>query len=120
MTITLHAKEIASSDLEESLLTQPSAQPLSGDITVRSRIVFTSDDQSVVSGTWESEPGLARWEFLTRGEFIHVLQGRMIVTEDGHGPIEIAEGTTAVFPVGWKGTWEVLEKLRKVFVVYVP
>lgn len=120
MTAILHAEEIDSKDLDESLLAQPSAEPLSGDIAVRSRIVYTSDDQRIVSGTWESEPGLARWEFLTRGEMIHVLHGKMIITKDGEEPLEITAGTTAVFPIGWTGTWEVIEKLRKVFVVYLP
>jgi uncharacterized cupin superfamily protein len=118
LTTTFRAADLSSDELEESLLTPPSATPLTGDITVRSRVVYTSAGNEIVSGTWESEPGEARWDFTTRGEIIHVLSGRMTVTEDDGEPVEIVPGTTAYFPIGWTGVWNVHEKLRKVFVVY--
>ncbi|WP_423183366.1 cupin domain-containing protein [Arthrobacter sp. NyZ413] len=118
MTITLHAHALEPTDFEESLLSPPAAEPLSGEIAVRSKVIYTSNNQQIAAGTWESEPGLSRWEFLSRGEVIHIIHGRMIATRDGEDPVELREGTTAVFPQGWTGTWRVLEKLRKVFVVY--
>jgi uncharacterized protein len=104
--------------LEEKPLGPPSAEPLSGEILVRSRVEFTNEDRTVISGIWESDPGTSRWEFLTRGEIIHVLSGRMTVTRDGEEPVEVSAGTSAYFPIGWCGTWEVHETLRKVYVVY--
>ena len=118
MTTTFRATELATEQFTESLLAPPSAQPLSGDITVRAYIAYTSEDGSITSGSWESEPGEARWEFTDRGEFIQVVEGRMTVHEDGREPVELTAGTAALFPIGWKGTWTVHEKLRKVFVVY--
>ncbi|SDT33326.1 cupin domain-containing protein [Actinoplanes derwentensis] len=113
-------RPVEATDLKESLLGQPSAEPLSGEIPVRSRLDFATEDRRVVSGVWESEPGTSRWEFLTRGEIIHVVAGRMTVTEDGGEPVEVTAGTTAYFPIGWQGEWTVIERLRKVFVVYKP
>lgn len=113
-------RPLEANDLKESLLGPPSAEPLSGDITVRSRVDFATGDRRVISGVWESEPGTSRWEFLTRGEIIHVLAGRMVATEDGGEPVEITAGTTAYFPIGWCGEWRVTERLRKVYVVYKP
>jgi uncharacterized cupin superfamily protein len=49
---------------------------------------------------------------------IYVLKGRMIVHEDGGEPVELTEGSSCIFPIGWKGVWTVVETLRKVFVVY--
>jgi len=118
MTTTFRANEISAADLAESLLGAPTATPLSGDIIVRKQIFFTSDDSRIVSGTWESEPGESRWEFLTRGEIIYVLSGRMTVQRDGEDAVEITAGTSVVFPLGWTGTWTVHETLRKVFVIY--
>jgi uncharacterized cupin superfamily protein len=118
MTIAFTAASLSSGELEEKPLGQPSAQPLTGDITTRSKVYFTSDDARIVSGTWECEPGASRWEFLTRGEIIHVLSGRMTVQRDGEDPVELAAGSSAVFPLGWVGTWTVHQTLRKVFVVY--
>jgi uncharacterized cupin superfamily protein len=119
MTITFRATELDSAtDYDESLLAPPSAQPIGGDITVRAFVPFTSDDGRILSGSWESEPGQARWEFTDRGEFIQVISGRMTVEQDGEPPVELTAGSSAVFPIGWKGTWTVHETLRKVFVVY--
>ncbi|WP_306215512.1 cupin domain-containing protein [Actinoplanes sp. RD1] len=118
--MTLVNRPVEAAGLQESLLGPPSAEPLSGEITVRSRVDFATEDRRVVSGIWESEPGTSRWEFVTRGEIIHVLAGRMVVTEDGGEPVEVTAGTTAYFPIGWRGEWVVTERLRKVYVVYKP
>ncbi len=118
MTIHYRAGELPASELTEKPLGQPSAEPLSGPITTRSRVYFTSADERIVSGTWECEPGASRWEFLTRGEVIHVLSGRMTVQRDGEDGVELTAGSSAVFELGWVGTWTVHETLRKVFVVY--
>ncbi|MDJ0114025.1 cupin domain-containing protein, partial [Rhodococcus erythropolis] len=79
---------------------------------------FTSDDGRIQSGVWESEPGKSRWEFLTRGEIITIVSGAMTVEEDDGDPVHLVAGTSAIFPIGWKGTWTVTETVRKVFVVY--
>jgi uncharacterized protein len=120
MTPTFRAAELSASDLADKPLGQPSAEPLSGDIMTRSQLLFTSPDEKMISGTWECEPGASRWEFLQRGEFIHVLKGRMTVERDGEAPVELTAGSTAVFELGWCGTWTVHETLRKVFVVFKP
>ena len=44
----------------------------------------------------------------------------MVCTEDGHEPVELAAGSTAVFPLGWRGEWDVTQTLRKVFTIYRP
>jgi uncharacterized cupin superfamily protein len=120
VTITFRAAEIPAAALEEELLAQPSAQPLSGDIMTRSEVFFNSADERIVSGTWECEPGASRWEFTGRGEVIHVLSGRMTVQRDGEDGVELTAGSSAVFEIGWCGVWTVHETLRKVFVVYRP
>jgi uncharacterized cupin superfamily protein len=118
MTVAFNAAELT--DLEEKPLGPPSADPLTGEITTRSFVQFTSADGKVLCGTWECEPGASRWEFLTRGEFIHVLSGRMTVQQDGQEPVELVAGGSAVFPLGWTGTWTVHTTLRKVFTVFRP
>ena len=118
MTIAFRASE--RTDLEDKLLGQPSAEPLTGDILTRSLVPWSSPDGRIVCGTWECEPGASRWEFLDRGEFIHVISGRMTVHQDGEEPVELTPGSSAVFPLGWCGTWPVHEPLRKVFTVFRP
>jgi len=118
--MTATNRPLDATDLTEKPLGPPSAEPISGEILVRSGVDFATEDRKVVSGVWESDPGTSRWEFLTRGEIIHVVAGRMTVQEDGGEPAEVTAGTTAYFPIGWCGTWTVHETLRKVFVVYKP
>jgi uncharacterized cupin superfamily protein len=117
---TFRTSEIPSADLDRGVLGQPSAEPLSGEIPVGSKIFFEGLDGRIVSGTWECEPGLSRWEFDTRGEFIHVTAGSMTITRDGEEPVKLTEGSSAIFALGWHGTWEVHDTLRKVFVVFKP
>jgi uncharacterized cupin superfamily protein len=42
----------------------------------------------------------------------------MTCTHDDGTAVEVGPGTTAVFPKGWAGTWEVHETLRKVYVIF--
>ncbi len=115
-TVHFRALEIPASELAQKPLGQPSAEPLTGEILTRAQVFL--DNETVTAGTWECEPGASRWEFTTRGEVIYVLKGRMIVHEDGGEPVELTEGSSCIFPIGWKGKWTVIETLRKVFVVY--
>ncbi|PRB36427.1 transcriptional regulator [Arthrobacter sp. MYb23] len=118
MTLTFQPQELFERDLDKSLLGQPFADVLGDEIRVRMAVPFTSDDQRILSGVWEAEPGLSRWEFLERGEAIHVLEGRMVVTRDGGEPVTVEAGNAAIFPIGWQGTWEIQERIRKFFVIF--
>ncbi|MFJ6654375.1 cupin domain-containing protein [Microbacterium sp. NPDC091313] len=118
MTHTIHPAEVDAAELEAKPLAPPSAEPLSGEIIVRGKVVFATEERTIISGVWESDPGTSRWEFLTRGEIVHILSGRMSVQRDGEEPVELAAGTAAFFPIGWTGVWTVLEPVRKFYVVY--
>lgn len=118
MTSSFNAASIPLEDFVESLLALPTAEPLSGEIVTRAKKEFGSPDGRIAVGTWETEPGSSRWDFLTRGEVIVVLSGYMTVAQDGEEPVELRAGDTAVFPIGWRGVWTVHERLRKVYVVY--
>ena len=84
MTVTFRSFD-SPTELDESVLGPASAKP--GDITVRGRAFSADDTEGIASGTRESEPGISRWEFLTRGEVITVVSGRMSVARDGDGPV---------------------------------
>ena len=49
---------------------------------------------------------------------MHIVAGRMTVTPDGGESVEIATGGTAVFPLGWTGTWQIHDTIRKVYVIF--
>ncbi|MBB2975383.1 hypothetical protein FHX49_000949 [Microbacterium endophyticum] len=118
MTQTLRPLDIDATTLDAKPLAPPSAEPLSGAIEVRSRVEFTNEERTVISGVWESDLGTSRWEFLTRGEIIHIVSGAMTVQRDGEEPVELTAGSAAFFPIGWTGIWTVTEVVRKFYVVY--
>jgi uncharacterized protein len=69
------------------------------------------------AGIWECQPGPSRW-VLDTNEVIYLVAGRMTVTPDGGEPSEIGVGDVAVFPVGWTGTWDIHETVRKVYAIF--
>lgn len=120
MTFVMRPAELDVVELEAKPLAPPNAEPLSGEIIVRGKVQFVNDDRTIISGVWESDPGTSRWEFLTRGEIVHILAGRMTVQRDGEEAVELTAGSAAYFPIGWTGVWTVLEPVRKLYVVYKP
>ena len=82
-----------------------------------SGISIWEDGKGADSGVWECTPGPSHWTLETN-EFIYVVSGRMTVTPDGGEPLELGPGNSAVFPVGWTGTWDIHETLRKLYVIY--
>ena len=69
------------------------------------------------AGIWQCTPGPSYW-VQEENEVIYVLAGRMTVTPDGGEPTKVKAGDIAVFPVGWKGTWEIHETVRKVYSIF--
>lgn len=118
MTHTFNPAEVHVSDLEAKPLAPPSAEPLSGEIITRAKVEFANDERTIISGTWESDRGTSRWEFLTRAEIIHLISGAMTVQRDGEEPVDLTPGSVAYFPLGWTGVWTVTEPVRKFYVVY--
>lgn len=67
-------------------------------------------------GIWECSPGQFR-ATIEDAEIMHILAGRAVFTFDGEEPVEFEAGDTLLFPANTKGTWNVIEKIRKIFVV---
>ena len=66
------------------------------------------------AGTWECEVGTMELD-LDLTEFCHLLEGHWIFTSASGQVTEVKAGDSWVFPRGWKGTAEVVEKVRKVY-----
>jgi uncharacterized cupin superfamily protein len=71
---------------------------------------------NLVAGTWECEPGKLQLD-LDITEFCHLLKGHWILTSDSGAITEIKAGDSWTFPKGWKGTAEVVETVRKVYLI---
>ena len=65
--------------------------------------------------TWEKEVSVFPWEFVTT-ETALILEGECEMTPaDGSPSITFKAGDLVVFPLGYKGTWEVKKPLKKRF-----
>ena len=69
-------------------------------------------------GVWTCEVGAWRIAFAqNKQEFFNVLTGRLRISDEQGGAHEYAAGEAGVIPPGFTGTFEVLEPVRKYYVV---
>jgi hypothetical protein len=79
-----------------------------------------SPDKRLSSGLWECTAGKFKVAFSV-DEIVHILDGEVIVREDGDGAVyTLRPGDAAYFPLGLVTHWHVPEFVRKFFVVRVP
>jgi uncharacterized cupin superfamily protein len=79
---------------------------------------YANADGTVDAGLWECEPGAWRIDFADkRDEFFHVLQGRIRITAEAGEAREFGPGMPCLIPAGFKGLFEVLEPVRKIYVM---
>jgi len=64
-------------------------------------------------GSWECEPSTFDWQYSST-EVAYVFEGKVKVKTD-EGEVEINKGDLVTFPKGLKCTWNVIEKISKVY-----
>ena len=89
--------------------------PVAGDPHTVTMNGYESADGSLLMGTWMSTPGTWRIDYKD-WEYCHFLEGRCIITPDGGAPVELAAGDVFIVEPGLKGTWEVVETVRKYYI----
>ena len=48
-------------------------------------------------------------------EFVHLLEGHIIITPDDGDPVSVKAGDTFVVESNFSGTWQIIEAVRKYF-----
>lgn len=92
----------------------PGWTKVSGNPTMKTYVIHTSADGSMISGVWEATPGTYRAEY--KGfEFVHLLAGKITITPDGGSPVQMSAGDAFVVEPGFAGTWVIEEPVRKHF-----
>jgi uncharacterized cupin superfamily protein len=74
-------------------------------------------DSGQSTGIWQCTAGPSYW-VQEENEFIYILSGSLTVTPDGGKPATFGAGDSAMFPRGWRGTWDLHETVRKVYVLF--
>jgi uncharacterized cupin superfamily protein len=78
--------------------------------------LWTSPDGALDIGVWECTPGFFTADRSTAAEFCHFLQGKIIMTHIDGSKKTLGPGDAIMLPKGWKGTWEIIEHTRKIYV----
>lgn len=80
---------------------------------------YLSGDGAFSCGIWECEPGEWRIHFADdKHEFFCVISGLVRLHDEDGSVVCVAAGQAAVIPAGFSGRFEVVEAVRKYFVVY--
>lgn len=79
---------------------------------------FTSSSGEVNAGIWACEKGSWRIAFApTMDEYFYVLEGRCRIIDEQGKAAEGGPGDAMVIPAGFKGVFEVVEPMRKHYVI---
>lgn len=61
---------------------------------------------------WTKEESRFPWSYDTE-ETCYFLEGDVVVTPDGGGPVEMGKGDLVTFPAGMSCTWEIRGAVKK-------
>lgn len=76
------------------------------------------DNQGVSMGVWACQPGAWKISFhADRHEFFQVLEGRLRIADETGAAREYGPGDAAIIPAGFRGVFEVLEPVKKRYVM---
>lgn len=90
---------------------------IDGDPAQSATNLFSSADGRFNCGIWDCQPGKWRVEF-SESEFVHLLQGCIIVAGDDGSERTFQAGDAFVCPAGFTGTWHVTEPTKKYYAYY--
>ena len=99
-------------------LTDPIAADklISGAPRTGARGAYENEAAGFYTGTWESQVGAWRVAY-DEDELCVILAGRVRLTEDGGAPRDFGPGDAFVLPRGFRGVWETLEPVRKIYAI---
>ena len=82
--------------------------------SMKTWVLHTSGDGTMMSGYWEATPGTYHATY-TAYEFVHMIAGRIVITPDGGAPVTVVAGDAFVVEKDFRGTWKIEETVRKHF-----
>ena len=78
---------------------------------------FESPCKQFNVGIWQSDMGCWKITY-TEYEYCDILEGISKITDADGNSLTVKAGDKFVIPKGFSGTWEVLEKCKKVYVMF--
>ncbi len=88
-------------------------------ITMQTYNHYTDPTERFFAGIWQSSIGAKNVSY-TEEEVCVILEGCVRLTDLNGNAKEFSAGSTFVLPAGFKGTWETLEPVKKIYVIWEP
>lgn len=79
--------------------------------------IFSTPDESILSGVWECAPCREEIESYPVHEMMTVVSGSVTLTHDDGRSETLRPGDTFFIPKGSKLVWEITETLRKFYMI---
>jgi uncharacterized cupin superfamily protein len=89
---------------------------ISGAPRQRTWVSYEEAGGKLAAGQWEATPGKWRIAY-AEWEYVVMISGRCVIEGDDGTRIEAGPGDAFVIEPGFNGTWEVLETMRKHWVI---
>ena len=86
-------------------------------ITMKMHNHYTDPTEQFFAGIWQRSVG-AKTVHYTEEEVCVILEGRVRITDLNGNAKEFGAGSIFALPAGFKGTWETLEPIKKVYVIW--
>jgi len=78
---------------------------------------YTDPTEQFFAGIWHSSVG-AKTVNYTEEEVCYILEGRVRLTDEAGNAKGFGAGSMFVLPAGFKGTWETIEPIKKIYVIW--
>ena len=83
------------------------------------KTIIPTPTEQFFAGIWSSSVGAKNVSY-TEEEVCIILEGRVRLTDLSGNAKEFDPASTFVLPTGFKGTWETLEPVKKIYVIWQP
>ena len=90
--------------------------PFKPGVYVGQKITFDDmhDGETVARiGVWEADVSKTRLIDYPFTEYVLMISGRLVITNDDGTELEFKAGDTFVMPKGWTGIWDIRERMKK-------
>jgi uncharacterized cupin superfamily protein len=86
----------------------------------REAIAFSTTDKQYFVRVWESGPGVLKTDDYPYDEYCLILSGRLQITNASGSTEEFGPGDSFVIPKGWRGTWDMKTRTKKIYIDLIP
>lgn len=87
------------------------------EISMQTHNHYTDPTEQFFAGIWSSSVGAKSVNY-TEEEVCVILEGRVRLTDLQGNAKEFGAGSTFILPAGFRGTWETLEAVKKIYVIW--